>query len=76
MRVNLVEMAGNQFEIQLPEGDTLACGGPEIAKLFNPFKPIGQPEFQDDDYYVLEYDIDPDRAMGVLGVALRRERGW
>jgi hypothetical protein len=71
MRVNLVIQPGDLVEVQLPSGDTLVTGGPEIADLFNPFMPLSPPEIGD--WIITSYDIDPWAAMGALGVALQAE---
>lgn len=73
MRVNLVIEPGNLFEVQLPQGDTLISGGPDVARLFRAFKPIGPTESIGGGWSQIPYDIDPYAATGALGTVLQRE---
>lgn len=72
MRVNLVIQPGDVCEVQLPEGDTLITGGPEVAHLFRNYRPLG-PMTASAGWRVAEYEIDPFKATGALGTALQQE---
>ncbi len=81
MKINLVIMSSDpkplpdtMVEVQLPEGDTLLCGGLEVAQMFKKYTPEANGKSGSDaGWRFIPYDIDPWEATGPLGTALQRE---